>query len=179
MKEIEIKARLTDKNKIIKKLKSLGCIFEKPMTQDDVVYAELAGSLKEFRKNEVFLRIRIKNKKKILFTVKKRMSNDMDALEYELEISSKHEMENALFMMGYKKAIEIKKTRIITHYKGCEICIDEVRGLGSFIEMEKLTKKGNAKKIQNELFTFFESIGIKKEDRVFSGYDILTFEKQK
>ncbi len=177
MKEIEIKARLLNKNKIIKNLKMLGCVFEKAVTQEDVVYTKLAGTLENFRKNDVFLRIRIKNKKKILFTIKKRMSNDLDAVEHELEISSKDQMESALLMMGYQKAIAINKTRTITHFDGCEICIDEVKGLGSFIEMEKLTKKGNSEKIQDKLFNFFESIGIKKEDRVFSGYDILMFQK--
>ena len=177
MKEIEIKAKLVNKSMVIKNLKKLGCVFEKPITQEDVVYTKLAGTLKKFRKNEYFLRIRIKNKKKILFTIKKRMSNDLDAIEHEFEISSKEEMEKTLFMIGFQKAVEIKKTRIITHYNGSEICIDEVKNLGSFIEMETLTKKGNAEKIQDTMFSFFESIGIDKKDRLFSGYDILMFQK--
>lgn len=87
-------------------------------------------------------------------------------------------MEDALILMGYKEAVRIEKRRITTKYKGDEICIDEVTGLGSFMEMERLTKNGDVEKIQEQLFKFFKSIGIKKEDRVMSGYDILMLEKK-
>ena len=42
---------------------------------------------------------------------------------------------------------------------------------------EKLADDGDSEKIQEELFKFFESLGIKKEDRAFSGYDILILQK--
>ena len=180
MREIEIKAKLKNKAQVIKKLKSLGCIFESPITQEDSVYTKNIGSLEMYRNNEAYLRIRIKNVVETLFTFKKKGVNDLDSIEHEVSINSKDEMEQALFHMGYKKAMKIDKTRTVTHYDGCEICIDDVKGLGSFIEMEKLTNaKGDAKKIQDQLFIFFESLGIKKTDRVMSGYDILTLEKGK
>jgi predicted adenylyl cyclase CyaB len=121
MKEIEIKAKLRDKEAIMKKLESLGCEFEKMMTQNDVVYARNVGSLEHFRTNDAFLRIRTKNNSKILFTVKKPMANDLDALEHEVEVSSAEELEQALLLMGYKEAVRINKTRVITHYNGCEM----------------------------------------------------------
>jgi adenylate cyclase, class 2 len=173
MKEIEIKAKLRDRAAVMKKLESLGCVFEKIMTQNDVVYAKNVGSLEAFRTNDAFLRIRVKTGPKILFTVKKPMANDLDALEHEVEVSSAEEMEQAIFLMGYKEAVRINKTRVVTNYNGCEICIDEVENLGSFIEMEKLTQEGDSEKIQEELFEFFKSLGISTEDRVLSGYDTL------
>lgn len=173
MKEIEIKAKLKNKEVIIERLQKLGCIFEEQITQNDTVYVKNLGSVEVYNANDVFLRIRVKNKSKIIFTLKKRLKNDLDALEHETVIDSKEEMEKALFLMGYQEAIKINKTRIITHFNGCEICIDEVEGLGSFIEMEKLVEEADSEKIQDELFNFFISIGIESEDRVFSGYDIL------
>ena len=163
----------------MEKLKVLGCVFDTAITQEDIVYAKNVGSLKNFRDNDVFLRIRVKNKKKILFTLKKRMTNDLDAIEHEVEISSKEEMEQALFLMGYKEAVRVNKTRVITHYDTCEICIDDVENLGTFIEMEKLTKDGDSDKIQEELFKFFESLGISRTDRVMSGYDILMLQEKR
>lgn len=162
------------------KLKALGCSFEAPVTQGDTVYAEHVGSLKAFRSNKVFLRIRDKRGTKgtkILFTLKKRMANDLDSIEHEVEISSKNEMEQALFLMGYKEAVRVEKTRVVTHYNDCEICIDDVKNLGAFIEMEKLTEEGDSEKIQDELFAFFTTLGIAPEDRAYSGYDILMQEK--
>jgi len=177
MKEVEIKARLKNKKAVMDKLTALGCTFEPAVTQEDTVYARNVGSLKEFRNNDVFLRIRVKNKKKIIFTIKKRMANDLDAIEHEVEVSSREEMEQALFLMGFKEAIRVNKTRVTTRYDNCEICIDEIENLGSFIEMEKLTEEGDSEKIQEELFEFFLTLGITKDDRAFSGYDILMFQK--
>ena len=134
------------------------------------------GDLETFLSNKVFLRLRVKNNGKVLFTVKKR-SSPLVAEEYETEVGSREEMESALLLMGYKEAVRINKTRTITHYNGCEICIDEVEDLGVFIEMERLSEEGDAEKIQEELFSFFESIGIERSDRVIFGYDILMLQK--
>jgi len=178
MREIEIKAKLKNKVQVMKKLKALGCKFSSPITQEDSVYTKNIGSLEIYKNNEAYLRIRIKNMMETLFTYKKKGVNDLDSIEHEVAINSKKEMEQALFHMGYKKAMEIDKTRVVTNYDGCEICIDEVKGLGSFIEMEKLTTdNGDAQKIQDELFKFFKKIGIDKKDRVMHGYDILTLQK--
>lgn len=177
MKEVEVKARLHDKEAVMTKLKALGCVFESPIVQNDIVYAQKVGSLKTHRTNDMFLRIRVKNNTKILFTLKKKGLNDLDSIEHEFEIGSKSEMENCLALMGYKEAVRVNKSRVITHYDGCEICIDDVENLGTFIEMEKITLDGDSKKIQDELFGFLVGLGIKKEDRMFSGYDILLMQK--
>ena len=176
MKEIEIKAKLINREGVIEKLKALGCVFEPAITQEDTVYTKNTGSLKEFLGNDVYLRIRVKNNGKIFFTLKKNTAVKLVKIEHEVEISSKEEMHQALLLMGYREAVRVDKTRIITHYNGCEICIDDVKNLGSFIEMEKMAE-GDGEKIQEELFIFFESIGIKQEDRAFSGYDILMIQK--
>ena len=177
MKEIEIKAKLRDKKSVMEKLQSLGCKFEPAVTQQDVVYVENIGSLETFLANRAFLRLRVKNGKKVLFTVKKRTKINLEAIEHEVEVSSKDEMEKALLLMGYKEAVCVNKTRIVTHYKGDEICIDDVDGLGTFIEMERLVQDGDAEKIQEGLFKFFEKIGISRQDRVLFGYDILMLKK--
>ena len=113
-----------------------------------------------------------------MFTLKQPQKNWLDKIECEFEVSSKDEAEKALDLMGYQKGVVVNKKRTITHYNGCEICIDEVENLGAYIEMEKMTQDGDADKIQEELFAFFETLGISKEDRVGVGYDILMLEKK-
>jgi adenylate cyclase class 2 len=178
MIEIEVKAKLKDRESVISKLKELGCVFEDPMTQEDSVYVENLGTAETFRTaNKIFLRLRIKNGKKVIFTAKRREINDLVATEHELEVGSKEPMEQILSLLGYKQAVQINKTRVITHYNNCEICIDEVAGLGVFIEMESLVEEGNPEFIQKELFNFFISLGIRPEDRETVGYDILMMRK--
>ncbi len=179
MKEIEIKAKLRDKKTVMQKLESLGCKFEPKITQEDIVYVENVGSVEIYNANKAVLRLRVKNGKKVLFTAKKKTKNGLEAIEYEVEVSSRDEMEKALLLMGLQEAVRINKTRIITHYDGCEICIDDVENLGAFIEMEKLVEDGDALTIQEELFQFFEKIDISRDDRVMVGYDILMLSKNK
>lgn len=179
MKEVEVKARLRDKEKIIDNLKEIGCVFKESCTQEDRVYVRNIGSPTDYLSNDVFLRIRVKNSNKIFFATKKRGVNNLDAaVEHEFEINSKKDMEYAIFLMGYKEALRVNKIRTVTHYSDSEICIDEVKELGNFIEMEKLTEEGDSEIIQEELFKFLESVGIDRKDRVTSGYDILILEKQ-
>jgi adenylate cyclase, class 2 len=176
MKEIEIKARLKDKEQVMAALSKRGCVFAPAVVQDDTVYARKVATLAEFRTNDAFLRLRVKDGKDVFFTVKKPMANDLDALEYEVEVSNRDEMEQALWLMGFQEAIRIRKTRIVTRHEGREICIDEVDGLGAFIEMEQLAHEGDSEKIQEEMFLFFQEIGINPEDRVLVGYDTLMYE---
>ena len=176
MQEIEIKAVLKDREEIMRKLESLGCTLSDPIRQDDVIYVEHTGPLETFLSNRAFLRIRVNNGNETIFTAKQKRGA-LVAIEHEVVVDSKGELEQMLGMMGYQKALEIHKTRLVTEYQGCEICIDEVEGLGTFIEMEKLSKDGDAETIQEELFKFFETLGISRADRVTKGYDILLLEK--
>lgn len=179
MREIEIKAKLLNKDLVMKKLSALGCVFEPEIKQSDTVYCLKAGSVKTYRSNKNFLRLRVRNDGKVLFTVKQPQKNHLDKIEYETEIGSRDKMEQALLLLGYQEAVCVDKKRIITHYNGCEICIDDIKDLGLFIEMEKLVPEGNGGKIQEELFKFFETLGISRDDRVLFGYDILMLQKNK
>jgi predicted adenylyl cyclase CyaB len=55
------------------------------------------------------------------------------------------------------------------------ICLDEVRDLGTFIELEKITEGEDPIKVQSELFAFLKSLGVREEDRVERGYDTLLY----
>jgi adenylate cyclase class 2 len=172
MREIEVKAKLTNKEAVVNKLKSLGCIFGESKTQNDVIYVEKWGDLNTFLSNNVFLRIR-ESKGKILFTLKTKGENSLSKIEHEVEVSSKEEIENILKLLKFVPAVSVNKTRSITYYNNFEICVDNVEDLGDFIEVERMVDEGEAKLIQDEMFTFLESFGVKSEDRVFEGYDIL------
>lgn len=173
MLEIEVKARLKNKNKIIQNLKDLGCVFREVLSQHDVVYVEKAGGLKTYLGNKFFLRVRNINNSRTVLNIKTNGSNSLAKIEHEVEVSSKNEIENIINLLGLVAGSRSKKKRVTTKYKNFEICIDDVSGLGSFIEVERIVKKGNAGLIQEELFKFLLSIGVKEEDRIFDGYDIL------
>jgi adenylate cyclase class 2 len=176
MHEIEVKAHLRDKEATMEKLAALGCAFSEPKTQEDVVYVEKAGSIDIFMSNPVFLRIRVVNGSSVIFTAKKRLQA-LAAIEHEVEVSDRAQMEEILKLLGYREAVRIAKTRITTAHEGREICIDEVEGLGSFIEMEQLAPEADIDAVQEELFAFLRGLGVTDADRTHKGYDLQILEK--
>lgn len=171
MKEIEVKIKVADLDKCVAIFENQGCVFSAPKTQDDMAYfpKELTDNdLKVLGKN--FLRIRRENDR-ILFTLKQPQTNQLDCLEYELEISDAEEMENIIRELGYVPYIGITKTRREGTLKDYSICIDNVDKLGSFIELEKMTDQ-DADTVQKEMMEFLGSIGIVGE-QIHDGYDIL------
>ncbi|MBI5139437.1 class IV adenylate cyclase [Candidatus Nomurabacteria bacterium] len=178
MYEVEVKARLGNREEVKNKLKILGCKFSEELHQVDEIFT---GS-KVFpppRGTPVF-RIRTQNGKYI-FTLKINQSSRLDCIEHELEISNPDQMRAIIKLLGYKQDVTVDKKRIKTKYKDMEIVLDNVKDLGEFIEAEKMVEHENPedrKKVQIELFEFLETIGVKKEDQVIDGkYDIMLYEK--
>ena len=181
--EIEIKARLTNKAAVMEKLRALGCVFPEPKVQDDTVFAEKTGSLKVFLSNDVFLRIRIQNGSTVILTAKKpKAKSGRSGLvkhEYEIVADSADQARGMLALMGFEEQVRTIKTRMTSAYNGYEICIDDVKGLGLFIELEKMGDAKQAPRIQKEMADFLATLNISPNDFVNKGYDILGLEKQK
>lgn len=183
--EIEIKARLKDKDAVMEKLAALGCKFSPVKTQDDMVWIEKMGTMEEFLANPVFMRIRIQNNEKVIMTAKKSKTDlkaggasNLVKREHEVVVDSAEEARGILEMLGLKEAVRAVKKRLTTEYGGFEICIDEVENLGAFIELEKIGEKDDAPQIQKEMSDFLATLGVSADDQVHKGYDILMLEKQ-
>lgn len=181
MYEVEVKAKLQNREEVFKKLQDLGCIFSEELHQidhifipDKVVFPPVAGS------GIPVLRVR-KSNDAYFFTLKISQGSRQDSLERELEISDGEAMIEIIKLMKYQSAPTVDKKRIKTNLNGMEIVLDTVKDLGEFIEAEKIVTAENPedrKRTQEELFEFLETLGIKKEDRVIDGkYDIMLFEK--
>jgi adenylate cyclase class 2 len=184
MNEIEAKAKLKDKKAVMNRLKEMGLEIHATKYQKDTIYwpndiKDPSGRL--IGRN--FIRIReqkIENKKKVIFTLKQALENTLDSIEKEIEI--KEEDIPTIFsifeLLGFYHFTTVEKERINANIGDIEVCIDEVTDLGSFIELEKFGEDGEAEKIHQELNNMFDSLGIKKEDYVYHGYDILMYNKQ-
>lgn len=178
MREIEVKAKLKDLKFATDALINSGVVLNEKVIQHDTVYVLEPGNVETYLKNKHFLRLRTVNNTKTLFNLKMNGENSLTKIEHETEVSSREETHNMLIALGFKPGVVTNKTRITGHLKDMEICIDEVEGLGSFIEVERITNEGDAEVIQNEMFEFLKSLGVEKEERVFEGYDILLLKRE-
>jgi len=181
MYEVEVKAHLRDKKEVIKKLQDFGCKFGRELHQIDHIFIPKGIAFPPPFSVPV-LRVREQNDR-FLFTLKISQSGRQDCIERELEINDGKKMIEIMKLINYREVSVVDKKRIKTKYKDMEIVLDKVKGLGEFVEVEKIVKHKNhedRKNIQKELCVFLETLGISKKDHLVNGkYDIMIFKKNK
>jgi len=179
MYEIEVKAHLRDRDKVKEKLEALGCVFSPEFHQVDKIFIPEGKPFPE-PLGTPCLRVRQENNRTLL-TLKITQSGRQDCIERELEIKDGDRMVEIIKLLRFYEIPSVDKIRIKTHVKDMEIVLDAVKGLGDFIEAEKIVTEENPevrKKIQQELFLFLDALDIKEEDRVLEGkYPTMLFEK--
>lgn len=175
-KEIEVKAKVEDFIQLLEKLSGLGCQFSESVRQEDKIFTNFPDNeFAKFKPGINFLRIR-KSGGKILFTLKQSLVNELEGIEKEVEVNDAKELEEILELMGYHEAVQVTKMRRKAKYKDYEICLDDVEGLGSFVELEKITDE-DSEKVQSEMMDFLLGLGVEAEDRILNGYDTLVWLK--
>lgn len=175
-KEIEVKAKVRDPQKLFDNLKALKITLSEKITQDDETFVDdNFGDYSTLQSGKNVLRIR-KNNERYIFTLKQPQKNELDCIEKETDITDPEEFRDALLLMGYRPVVKINKVRRKAKYKDYELCVDEVEGLGTYIEVEKITDENDdSEAVQRELFQFLESLGIDKTDQEMHGYDTLIY----
>lgn len=180
MREIEIKATITSVQSIIDVLNAKQVTVTDPVTQHDRVYGE-AGTDGAAENTSPWLRIRTETKSgmtKHIFTLKRSVTNQMDSIEHETEVANVEELERIIAQLSFELYSDLTKTRQKAKMGDIEICLDTVDGLGTFIEAEKLTTDdADYDSVLRELWAVFESLGIRHEDEVVDGYDVLMNKK--
>lgn len=173
MKEIEIKLRAENTEKVIEQLEGKGCVFDSPIKQEDDIFIPLTEPTVPVTLGTNVLRIR-RQGGKALFTLKQ--GQELAKIERELEISDPETLEKIIVMLGFRKIARINKVRRKCKTDGVEICIDEVEGLGGFVEVEKITAE-DPETVQRELLDFIARLGVDVSCRETVGYDILYVQK--
>lgn len=171
MREIEIKARITDADKTLSALQTLGVELSPPLKQHDVVYSRPGA---KSGAGENWLRIRTENDSTVYFTLKRSVTGEMDSIEHEVTVDNADELESIIKYMGYVVYSDLTKIRRKAHHGELEICFDEVPELGTFIEAEKLCADDvDYDTIAAELWIFLDKLDITKADEVINGYDVM------
>ncbi len=160
MLEMELKARLKNKENLMQNLTEKECVWKRTICQEDIIYIQQNTGKTV---NTPVFRIRKIDEKTIL-TLKIQAADLNTAKELELEVSDKNIMHQILQTIGFDAKVELKKKRTETEYKGYTICIDEVERLGDFIEIEKLAEEAQIDAEYAHMWTVLEELGIQKED---------------
>lgn len=176
MREIEVKARVEDLDSIIDALEAQGARLNRPVQQHDVVYGP-AGVDGSADNDAPWLRIRSETRGSDVthtFTMKKSVTNQLDSIEHETQVVNPEELGHIIRHLGFELFSDLTKTRQKTHLNEIEICLDYVKGLGYFVEAEKLTTDdADYEEVVAGLWMLLESLGVSRDDEVTDGYDVL------
>ncbi|MFA5406110.1 MAG: class IV adenylate cyclase [Candidatus Nanoarchaeia archaeon] len=135
MKEIEAKFRLINADEFRALLELKGFRLINQGTNEDNYYTDPDGS---FITDRVCLRLRKKNNETV-FTFKPKRKQEQDVAvidEIEFKVDDFYKMEQTLKGLGYLKAVSFEKNRETYEKDGLKICLDNVKELGWFAELE-------------------------------------------
>lgn len=136
--EIEAKLKVDSLGDVEQRLRELQAEFVAEQNQMDIHFDD-AGS--RLAKSDQCLRLRrqeVDGDTKYFLTYKgaKEQSNFKKRREVEIEISDADSIQVILESLGYKRALSVEKKRMLWRLGGCEIALDELPGLGTFVEIE-------------------------------------------
>ena len=166
--EIEAKLKVDSLEEVEDKLRQLGAEFLAEQLQTDYHFDDSGVTL---TKTDRCLRLRQQKSGEneqffLTFKGPKEKSNFKKRQEIEIEIEDADSMQKLLTALGYEVALSVEKKRQLWKYGGCEIALDELPLLGTFVEIE-----GSG---DEEITNVQESLGLADLPHILKSYAHLT-----
>ena len=163
MIEVEVKAKISHPDKIIKLLKTK-TIFLKEIYQEDIYFN---APDRDFRITDEALRIRTSSEGSALTYKGPKIGNLIDKTREEISvhINDFKKMRVILEKLGFQTVDKVSKKRILFQFNDLSISVDFVEHLGEFIEIESLVNTQNEiEKKRKEILDFLNELEIPLED---------------
>ncbi len=172
MLEIEAKAKIKNKREIKRRILQAGGEYLRTETQDDAYFAHPE---RDFRATDEAVRIRTVGDEYFLtYKGKKLEYQTKTREEIEIRIEEGKAMAEILERLGFSLAGNVIKTRDYYSLENYWVAVDEVFGLGPFIEIEKQADSYEPE----EFIELFERLGIDQTQMERRSYLELLIEKQ-
>ncbi len=175
MIEVEIKLSITDSNEIEENLRALGFEKSKLLKEKDIYFDNRE---RQITNTDGALRVRsceneLTHEKNSYLTYKgpKLDSISMTRKELEVEISSPENVKEILEELGYVLTFPVVKCRQYFFRDKITACVDQVEGLGSFLELEIVVESELEKpEALEQLLGLVEKLGYCRKNLVRSSY---------
>lgn len=163
--EIELRARISNPNKIEQKIINLGAKLIKNKKQTDLYFGEIGL----YKKIGYSFLIRIRQEGDKIFMTYKGAQAKRDGVweEYEFVIDDRDKGIKMVEAMGLEKIIEINKKRKEYKIDNITICLDNITNLGYFIEIESQNDNDINKEKLNKLM---KQLDIDQKQIIHKGY---------
>ena len=128
------------------------------------------GNLRDFHKSDEALRLRSRadldtGVTETLWTYKgpKADARSNTRTEYETAVGDLETARHILESLGFQAAFTVEKVRRELTREHTTVCLDEVTGLGSFIELEILLPGGGRDAAVDSLLALLDTLGVSRE----------------
>ena len=179
--EIEIQAAIKSPKEVEKKLRKVGR-FVKSREQTDKYFVPPQRNF--FAKDPPIEYLRIRQEKgkdhlnySYLHFDKNGWLRKTD--EYETIVEKPEVAEEIFKKIGMIPKVAVIKTRKYFDCGNFEVTLDQIKGLGSFIEVEAKRDLGGVDKTRKACLDFLDNLGIKYEIKRLMGYPRMLYRKKK
>lgn len=160
VREVEVKYHVDDLEALLVALKARGIELSDPVYQDDQAYAPDGWRFGDSKLGVSFVRLRTVGGQHY-FAMKQPGENAQACLEYETEVADRAAMHGAILHMGYHPTVRVTKTRRTAALEYCSLCVDDLEGVGAFVELERMVLDDMpAEAVQAELAAVAASFGV-------------------
>lgn len=175
MIEVEIKIKIKNRQDLAGRLEELGFQQGDRIREEDIYFN---SAFYDLREKDMALRIRKSvnlttgaDKSWMTYKGPKLDTISMTRKELEMEIGDGQVGEEILASIGYDQSYHVKKRRKYFHKGDITACLDQVYGLGNFLELEILVEEeSDREKSLDRLIDILEQIGYQKEDVIQTSY---------
>lgn len=168
-KEVEVKAEVDVD--LSGRIVDAGGKFLREVLQEDIYFKH---PCRDFAERDEALRLRREGRRYTL-TFKGRRVGTETKMREEIEVDVK-DLDGAITLLerlGFEKAFSIRKRRREYLLEGVLVSLDDVEGLGMFVEIEALMKDGSPEEVgglKEKLFKLSERLGIDRERLTTESY---------
>jgi adenylate cyclase, class 2 len=180
-KEIEIKLPLLNKEEVENFLEKHGKAVSKSIFQKDTYYLPAHRNFLGFKYPFEWLRLRETSKGSSInykhFHPENSKVNDY-CDEFETKVDDPEAIKKIFQSLDFKEAVIVEKTRNTWLYKEAEIAIDNVKKLGTFIEIEATHPFEDPKEGKRCLFRILNELHAQVGEENLRGYPFSILEKE-
>jgi adenylate cyclase class 2 len=172
--EVEIKARVEDLGQVRDRLLLRHASPSVRVHEQDVYFN---APDRDFGKTDEALRLRYTDDGCVLTYKGPKIKDYRLKAREELNtgVESGSVTERILQRLGYLRVAEVEKWREYYEYRGALVCLDEVKGLGTFIEIEAASDSDNPEKFVREIAA---ELGVEGEPILASYLELLLEKKE-
>jgi len=160
MIEVEVKARAPVD--IAERIAALGARLLVVENHHDLYFN---SPQRDFRFSDEALRIRIKEEgARLTYKGPKLDQTTKSRLEWTVKIDDPKQMEQILTALGFVLSAQLRKKRTKYSYEGVVLALDEVEGLGSFVEVEA-GGEGDYEEQRRKVLSIMSNLGLHESIR--------------